>query len=49
MQPQTIVKLGDFEFSGPEVPSSIKVGGAQRTAVHELIGGTISGDTGIPL
>jgi hypothetical protein len=45
MQPQTIVKLGDFEFSGLEVPSSIKVGGAQRTAVHELIGGTRIIDT----
>lgn len=38
--PDTIVKLGDFEFRDYEVPRSISFGGAQRLAVHELVGGT---------
>lgn len=39
MTPDTTVTLGDFEFSGTEIPEVIAVGGSQRTAVHELIGG----------
>jgi hypothetical protein len=40
MKPDTTVKLGDFVFSDAEVPESISFGGSQRTAVHELVGGT---------
>jgi len=40
MQPDTILKLGDLEFSGTEIPEGIPFGGEQRTVVHELVGGT---------
>lgn len=39
MKPDTTVKLGDFVFSGAEIPEVIPFGGSQRTAVHELLGG----------
>jgi hypothetical protein len=39
MQPDTLLKLGDFVFADAEVPENIPVGGSQRTVVHELIGG----------
>lgn len=39
MKPDTILKLGDLEFSGTEIPESIPFGGEQRSVVHELVGG----------
>jgi len=39
MKRDTILKLGDFEFSGLEIPEKIEFGGAQQLAVHRLIGG----------
>lgn len=39
MTPDTTLKLGDFEFSGMEIPASIAFGGSQRLSVHQLIGG----------
>ncbi len=39
MTPDTTVTLGDFEFADTEIPEVIAVGGSQRIAVHELIGG----------
>lgn len=39
MKPDTIVKLGDFEFSGYEVPESIPFGGSQNLVLHQLVGG----------
>lgn len=35
----TTVKLGGVTFSGVEIPSEIPWGGAQRLAVHEMVGG----------
>ena len=39
MKPDLILKLGDIEFSGLEIPQEITWGGDQRLAVHELVGG----------
>jgi len=39
MQPDTTLKLGDFEFASLEIPASIPFGGSQRLAVHQLVGG----------
>lgn len=39
MKPDTILKLGDFEFSGTEVPERLSYGGAQKLSIHQLIGG----------
>jgi len=39
MKRDTILMLGDFEFSGLEIPAQIPFGGAQHLAVHKLIGG----------
>lgn len=36
----TVLRLGDFEFSNLEVPESIALGGDQRLAVHKSPGGT---------
>lgn len=36
----TTLNLGAFQFGSLEVPAEIEFGGAQRLAVHELIGGT---------
>lgn len=33
------MQLGDFVFSGVEVPENISVGGTQMLAVHQMIGG----------
>jgi nucleoid-associated protein YgaU len=35
----TVLRLGDFEFSNLEVPESIALGGDQRLAVHKFPGG----------
>lgn len=35
----TVLRLGDFEFSNLEVPESIALGGDQRLAVHKSPGG----------
>jgi hypothetical protein len=39
MAGDTTLVLGDFTFSGPEIPEGIEVGGIQQLVVHELIGG----------
>jgi len=39
MKPDTILQLGDFEFSGKEIPEFIPFGGEQRLVVHKLVGG----------
>lgn len=39
MAPDTILTLGDFEFSRLEIPEKIPFGGEQRLVVHELVGG----------
>lgn len=39
MQPDTTLKLGEFEFASLEIPASIPFGGSQRLAVHQLVGG----------
>jgi hypothetical protein len=39
MTAKTILKLGDFVFSGQEIPPKISFGGDQALAIHELIGG----------
>lgn len=39
MQPDTILTLGDFEFSRLEIPEKIPFGGEQHLVVHELVGG----------
>jgi len=40
MQPDTTLTLGDFEFARYEIPEHIGLGGKQRLAIHELVGGT---------
>lgn len=35
----TVLQLGDFEFSNLEIPESIALGGSQRLAVHRFPGG----------
>jgi len=35
----TVLRLGDFEFSNLEIPESLALGGAQRLAVHRFPGG----------
>lgn len=40
MQPDTILTLGDLEFSRLEIPEKITFGGDQHLVVHELVGGT---------
>jgi len=37
---ETTLQLGDFVFGSLEIPAEINFGGAQRLAVHELVGGT---------
>lgn len=39
MQPLTTLKLGDFVFSGTEIPEAIPFGGDQAMVVHRLVGG----------
>lgn len=39
MKPDTILQMGDFEFSGKEIPEFIPFGGEQRLVVHKLVGG----------
>ncbi|MFN3886146.1 MAG: hypothetical protein ACK4MG_04235 [Aquabacterium sp.] len=39
MQPLTKLKLGDFTFSGTEIPEAIVFGGQQALVVHRLVGG----------
>lgn len=39
MRPDTILTLGDFEFSRLEIPEKIGFGGDQALAIHELVGG----------
>jgi len=39
MQPDTVLTLGDFEFSRYEIPEQLSFGGEQRLVVHELVGG----------
>lgn len=39
MKPDTVLTLGDFEFSRFEIPEKISFGGDQALAVHELVGG----------
>lgn len=39
MRPDTTVNLGQFQFSGFEVPERIPWGGSQQLAVHKLVGG----------
>jgi hypothetical protein len=40
-----LLTLGDIQLDGFEVPASIAFGGAQRTAVHKLLGGARVIDT----
>ncbi|MCK4121408.1 hypothetical protein HFK83_03360 [Ralstonia pseudosolanacearum] len=35
-----VLQLGDFQFQRQEIPESIPFGGAQRLAMHDLVGGT---------
>jgi hypothetical protein len=35
----TVLKLGDFQFTETEIPERISFGGEQRAAVHQLVGG----------
>lgn len=35
----TVLRLGDFEFSNMEIPESIPLGGDQRLAIHKYPGG----------
>lgn len=35
----TVLRLGDFEFTNLEVPESLPLGGAQRLAIHNFPGG----------
>jgi hypothetical protein len=37
--PETTLQLGDFVFGALEIPGEINFGGAQRLAVHQLVGG----------
>lgn len=37
--PETTLNLGQFQFGAMEIPGEIRFGGAQRLAVHELVGG----------
>ena len=37
--PDTILKLGDFEFAALEIPASIPFGGSQSLSTHRLVGG----------
>jgi hypothetical protein len=39
MQPDTILRLGNFVFRDTEVPEHMPFGGEQKLAVHELVGG----------
>lgn len=39
MKADTVLTLGDFEFSRYEIPEHINFGGDHRLAVHELVGG----------
>lgn len=39
MHPDTTLNLGQFQFSGFEIPDHMPWGGSQRIAVHELVGG----------
>lgn len=39
MTPDTVVRLGDFEFQGFEVPPEIPFGGEQQLVIHKLPGG----------
>jgi hypothetical protein len=39
MKPDTVLTLGDFEFSRYEVPEKIAFGGEQALVVHQLVGG----------
>lgn len=39
MKPDTVLKLGEFEFQALEVPESITAGGAQQLVTHTLVGG----------
>lgn len=37
--PDTVLRLGDFQFRATEIPERISFGGAQQLVVHKLIGG----------
>lgn len=37
--PETTLNLGPFQFGAMEIPGEIRIGGTQRLAVHELVGG----------
>lgn len=37
---ETTLQLGNFIFAALEIPAEINFGGAQRLAVHQLVGGT---------
>jgi hypothetical protein len=39
MKPSTTLTLGDFTFSGTEIPERIQFGGDQAMAVHRMVGG----------
>ena len=39
MQPLTTLKLGDFTFSGTEIPERLPFGSEQMLAVHLMVGG----------
>lgn len=39
MTPDTILTLGDFDFSRAEIPEKINFGGDQHLAKHKLVGG----------
>lgn len=36
----TVLRLGDFEFSNLEIPESIALGGDQRLVIHKYVGGS---------
>ena len=36
---ETTLNLGSFEFAELEIPAEIRIGGAQRLSMHELVGG----------
>jgi hypothetical protein len=39
MKPDTVLTIGEFEFSGTEIPERIPFGGRQTLKVHQLVGG----------
>lgn len=45
MQPDLILTLGDFQFSGSEIPERIPFGSEQNIVVHDLVGGVRVADS----